>query len=923
MNTNAPIAAGPKQSSIREKKNGRKRPRSEVLKKRFSILPLTAAGIAALCSLNGARDHPSLFAFAFFHPAPLPSIERHLKYIVANQNDVSLRKSNSHFHNKKSTICNWMLDGIENGDIDVLDGVDNEWENSDGIQNSNYGSSRKGYLDSSLVFTSSSTSSPSLPPWLACTQEEFADLSSRAGSKRIRREIELLKDSLTSFQGGNLFSEEDVKDIIRAIYWCASSNSQDRSMSQKVSKIVGCVSFCRLLLQLEDDSFDMKKNQQHNDGIENKNTMEKKGYLISKDVLLASIIHYSECVDLRYDGVYDEVQNAVYKNSFIENNDDNIRALLCESTIADDENTGNASIDMNIVLPRDASQDRGIQDASIVMRRQPTDKNSNDAFETIFSQESLKLANAATRLKRIEILTSATLASREDREIRRRPLSSSEYAAARNLMVSVTVDWRALAIRCAASLFRLEGILKNSNVNAGVGDFSRPRDAETTLTAKDSLKMYANLSQQMGLHRLHSQLESKAFRILYPRQYSASSALFQEHGAAMNAISGFLSNQLNQMLCEDLSLMYELENLEVVSRVKEPYSFWKKLLKSRIGPIVLSANNDEQCVDSNDGKSSCSIVKRSENSVQPQVIRTSPDLSILDVKDGVALRVIFKARKLHMDESPQTTLERERMLCYYIHRMVRSRWPETDLSRVKDYVRYPKPNGYQSLHHTSKITRNNQDFHFEVQVRSEEMHRLAEFGVAAHSSYKLDGSSSPNTLPPLKQSLSSSSISRASSSAASSSPITMSDSSNQSSALSILTSDENNTSNAAVFGVNDSGFSGPYIHALKKSRQSLMQTQVYAFLAVGSSSSLENSQLITLSAGSIIFDVLETILEVNDEFEFKDYEVNVWCNGNIALPEQKVKNGDMILIEPTPSSLSPITEILVNKTSSSNTILVS
>ncbi len=845
LNMNIPIAVGSKQRSLGEKRRGRKRPRNETMKKkkkkRFSALPFTIAGIAALCSPN---------ASAFFHPAPLTTVTR---------NVISLR--------------------------DKLDGT---WESVDGRRSRKYGGS------GAIVVSTTPASSSSLPPWLACAQDELAGLSSRAASKRVRREIELLEASLMALD----LSKEDVRDIIRAIYWCASIKKKDVKTSEKISKLMGCVSFCRLLLQLEDDSFDEKKKYQYNNGDKNNNS--KKGYLITKDFLLASILHYSECVDLRYNGMYDEVQRALYENSFLDNiddDDDEMEGHLLESKITDNENT---LVETQLVLPRDA--DGKNLDASIVLQRDVGDKNSsNDLFERIFSRESLKLASAATRLKRIEILTTVTLS---DQELRRRPLTASEYAAARNLMVSMSDDWRALAIRCAASLYRLDGILKHSS-----GDFTR-KNADSTLVAKDSLKMFANLSQQMGLHRLHSQLESKAFRILYPRQYSASSALFQEHGAAMDAIAGFLSNQLNQMLCEDLSLMYELENLEVVSRVKEPYSFWKKLLKTRVNGIVLSENNDEDSVDSTDGK--ISLVE--QNGPQRQMMRSSPELSILEVNDGVALRVIFKARKLHVDEPPETTQERERILCYYIHHMVRSKWPETDQSKVKDYVRYPKPNGYQSLHHTSKITRNKQDFHFEIQVRSEEMHRIAEFGVAAHSAYKSGGSnSSPNIYPSLKSSTDKSSA-----------MIRKSNSSNRSSTLTFLSKDENNASGAPVIEASVSGNAGPYIHALEKSRQTLTQSQVYVFLAGGSSSTLEDGQLITLSAGSLIVDVLETLRETNEEFDFEDHEVNVWCNGNIAGQEQTVKNGDMILIQPTPTLVyPPITEILVNKTSTSNTILMS
>ena len=80
--------------------------------------------------------------------------------------------------------------------------------------------------------------------------------------------------------------------------------------------------------------------------------------------------------------------------------------------------------------------------------------------------------------------------------------------------------------------------------------------------------------------------------------------------------------------------------------------------------------------------------------------------------------------------------------CYQVLGVVHGRYNLVP-GRFKDYISTPKRNGYRSIH-TTLIGPERQ--RIEVQIRTEEMHGFAEFGVAAHWSYKqeLDGSEGPN-----------------------------------------------------------------------------------------------------------------------------------------------------------------------------------
>ncbi|MFC2131358.1 RelA/SpoT family protein [Bacteroidota bacterium] len=96
----------------------------------------------------------------------------------------------------------------------------------------------------------------------------------------------------------------------------------------------------------------------------------------------------------------------------------------------------------------------------------------------------------------------------------------------------------------------------------------------------------------------------------------------------------------------------------------------------------------------------------------------SKNISLDDVFDLMAIRIV-------VDKIED---------CYFVLGVTHSNWIPIE-GRFRDWVTYPKPNGYRSIQTTVNTRKGDK---FEIQIRTDEMNRQAEYGSAAHWAYKED-----------------------------------------------------------------------------------------------------------------------------------------------------------------------------------------
>ena len=193
----------------------------------------------------------------------------------------------------------------------------------------------------------------------------------------------------------------------------------------------------------------------------------------------------------------------------------------------------------------------------------------------------------------------------------------------------------------------------------------------------ETMFVFIPLAHRLGLYGIKSEMEDIWLRYKEPEA-------FHEITAKINRNVIDKDKEINDFIAPiEASLRKAGFRFEIKKRVKTPYSIWNKMNKKRI--------------------------------------------DFDQIYDLYAVRIIFDP-----DESSQET---ERDQCYHIFSIITAIYRYKS-DRMRDWVNYPKNNGYEALHCTLM---SHTGIWIEVQIRSRRMNEVAEKGIAAHWAYKKDG----------------------------------------------------------------------------------------------------------------------------------------------------------------------------------------
>ncbi|CAI5975519.1 unnamed protein product, partial [Closterium sp. NIES-65] len=274
--------------------------------------------------------------------------------------------------------------------------------------------------------------------------------------------------------------------------------------------------------------------------------------------------------------------------------------------------------------------------------------------------------------------------------------------------------------------------------------------------AMETLSVFAPLARLLGMYHIKTELEGLSFRYAYPEEYldvserrlhlcmalrrfsthllSPSLILLLSDGAGGPLILATFSPlpSLNipfQTELEDLSFRYAYpeEYLDVSERMLHLCTQQQTALdEARV--MLEEAMRKDKFLDLMTSGARVETRCKEPYSIFKKVVETGAKVE--EIHEISQIRVVLSMDDA--DDQPDSSSRNiAQQVSYHVLGLVHALWRPLP-GTVKDYIATPKPNGYQSLHTTVLPLGASSLFPVEVQIRTDHMDKLAEWGIAAH-----------------------------------------------------------------------------------------------------------------------------------------------------------------------------------------------
>lgn len=212
--------------------------------------------------------------------------------------------------------------------------------------------------------------------------------------------------------------------------------------------------------------------------------------------------------------------------------------------------------------------------------------------------------------------------------------------------------------------------------------------ADRAKICKEARHVYVPLADKMGLEKIKAEMEDSCFSVLEPTAFAECNRNIRK---VITNTFNQLKADMDDVIRSDPFLRSQKVTVQLKNRMKTAYQIYLKMKLQNLG--------------------------------KPS-----------DVKDIIGYRVVLNVPRNDRESDAEYT-RRSNEMCYYVHSKVKvlPSW-HASASEFKDYIKGTKDNGYQSLHQYLRNKESN--VYVEMQIRTEDMHKAATLGDAAHWYYK-------------------------------------------------------------------------------------------------------------------------------------------------------------------------------------------